>query len=76
MIKKLLRLFRLVETENVSARFEPVYGLPKQAFEEWLSRNPSMRERYAAELARASKRNRQESPRLAVRVRRTECGGR
>jgi hypothetical protein len=26
--------------------YEPVYGLPKRSVEEWLARNPQLRERY------------------------------
>ena len=55
MIRKLLRWFGLVNAEAGYEEFEPVYGLPKRSLEEWLSRNPSMRERYAADLARASR---------------------
>ena len=55
MIRELLRWLGLFKAEVGSEKFEPVYGLPKQSLEEWLSRNPSMRERYAADLARASK---------------------
>jgi len=55
MIRELLRWFGLFKADAGYEKFEPVYGLPKQSLQEWLSRNPSMRERYAADLARASK---------------------
>lgn len=88
MIKNLLRRLGFLNAEPYSGRFEPVYGLPKQSLEEWLSRNPSMRERYADDLARASKGCRRkfkedreesgprQSPFDASRDRRTECDGR
>lgn len=58
MIRKLLRWLGLLNAEADSGRFEPVYGLPKWSLEEWLSRNPALRENYAADLARASKSRR------------------
>ena len=56
MIRALLRMFGLVDSDADPAKFEPVFGLPKRSLDEWLSRHPSMRERYDAELDRASKR--------------------
>lgn len=54
MIKELLRLCGLLKAEADSGKFELVYGLPQKSLEEWLSRNPSMRKKYAADLARLS----------------------
>jgi hypothetical protein len=56
MIRAMLRMFGLVDAEADSAKYEPAFGLPRQSLDQWLSRHPSMRERYDAELARASKR--------------------
>jgi hypothetical protein len=55
MIHRLLRLFGLANSKPDSEKFEPVFGLPKQSIDEWLSRHRSMKERYDAELARLSK---------------------
>jgi hypothetical protein len=58
MIRPLLRFFGLVDAEADSAKFEPVFGLPRRSLDEWLSRHPSMRETYDAELARITERRR------------------
>jgi hypothetical protein len=54
----LLRLFGgSGGTDPVRDRYDPVYGLPRRAVEEWLARNPGIRDEYEAELrARAVRR--------------------
>ena len=47
MLKQLARLFGLTpESASTDTEFDPVYGLPKRAIEEWLERNPRLREEY------------------------------
>ena len=46
-------LFWLFGTDDVTQQldeFEPIYGLPKASFEEWMSRNPDLRKEYDAKL--------------------------
>jgi hypothetical protein len=47
MLKRLWRLFRIAaESAESHEEYDPVYGLPKRAVEEWLARNPQLREEY------------------------------
>jgi hypothetical protein len=32
-------------------KFEPIYGLPKRSLDEWMSRNPKLKEEYEEELS-------------------------
>jgi hypothetical protein len=51
MFKSLLRFFGLVNGKSDTDNFDPLYGLPKQSLDEWLSRNPTLKREYASELA-------------------------
>jgi hypothetical protein len=57
MFKSLLRFFGLVNENSEADNFDPLYGLPKQSLDEWLSRNPMLKREYASELAARSWRN-------------------
>jgi hypothetical protein len=47
MWKQLAWIFgRTGESTSAQAEYEPVYGLPRRAVEEWLARNPQLREEY------------------------------
>jgi hypothetical protein len=49
MLKRLQRLFGMVpEFASPSTKYDPIYGLPKWAVQEWLARNPPLREEYEA----------------------------
>ena len=50
MIESLSRLFGFVADEENFENYEPIYGLPKQSLDEWLSRNPKLRQEYDATL--------------------------
>jgi hypothetical protein len=52
MWKRLLRLARHTRHEATLDKFDPVYGLAKEAIDEWLSRNPALKQRHEAELTR------------------------
>jgi hypothetical protein len=50
MLQYLRRLLGLGgESPPWPNEYEPVYGLPRQAVEEWLARNPRLREEYEVE---------------------------
>ena len=57
MIKSLLRFLGIIKDEMGLDQFEPIYGLPKPALDEWLSRNPALEKDYHAELLIRSRRN-------------------
>jgi hypothetical protein len=47
MLKRLLTLFgTAAEATPPHAEYDPVYGLPRWRVEQWLARNPSLREQY------------------------------
>ena len=46
MIKTLRRWFGLMVDTSELDRFEPVYGMPKQAFDAWIARNPKLKKGY------------------------------
>lgn len=50
MWKSLLRWFGIADREELEEHFDPIYGLPYPALNEWLSRNPQLQEEYDAEL--------------------------
>ena len=58
IINSLLRFCGLVKDERGLDQFEPVYGLPTRSLNEWLSRNPALKEEYEAELRFRSRRSR------------------
>jgi hypothetical protein len=51
MFKSLLRFFGLAKKSSERDNFDPLYGLPKPSFNEWLSRNPKLKRDYASQLA-------------------------
>jgi hypothetical protein len=54
MWRSLLRLAGLSGgTHSTRDQYDPVYGLPRRAVEEWLARNPKIREEYEATTLRA-----------------------
>ena len=59
MFKWLLRFFGNVQVTPQLDEFEPIYGLPWASFEEWISRNPTLRKEYEAKLMVRSFRNHQ-----------------
>jgi hypothetical protein len=51
MIQALCKLLGIsVDPASLHTEYEPVYGLPKRAVEEWLARNPQLNEEYEAQL--------------------------
>ena len=50
MLKSLLRYFGIINESVEQDTFDPIYGLPKGALEEWLSRNPTLSKKYNAKL--------------------------
>lgn len=57
MFTSLLRYFGIVDRTAEHDTFEPIYGLPKQALDEWLSRNPRLKRDYLRELSARSRRS-------------------
>ncbi len=51
MFKSLLRFFGLAKENSRLDNFDPLYGLPKQSLDDWLSRNPKLKREYARKLA-------------------------
>jgi hypothetical protein len=50
MLKLLRRLFGMdSEAASPQTEYDPVYGLPQRAVDEWLARNPRLREEYTVE---------------------------
>ncbi len=48
---RFMRLFgRSGGADSIRDRYDPVYGLPRLAVEEWLAHNPKLREEYEAVL--------------------------
>jgi hypothetical protein len=52
LVEEILRMKRPTSRPSPGVEYEPVYGLPKHEVEEWLLRNPRLREKYEAELQR------------------------
>jgi len=53
MLRWLGRLFGTPDKPTIPhTKEDPVYGLPRQSVEDWLGRNPRLREEHAAELRR------------------------
>jgi hypothetical protein len=50
MFRWLLSFFGKVQVTPQLDEFEPIYGLPRASFEEWISRNPTLRKEYEAKL--------------------------
>jgi len=50
MLTSLLRFFGFAKETAELSKFEPVYGLTKEALDEWLARNPLLRQEYEAKL--------------------------
>lgn len=53
MIKCVMRFLGIIADDREDSeldKFEPIYGLPKRSLDEWLSRNPALRNEYEAEL--------------------------
>ena len=50
MIKSLLRFCGIIKDERGLDQFEPIYGLPTRALDEWLSCNPALKKDYETEL--------------------------
>ncbi len=65
MFGTLRRLVAISSTPRELERFEPIYGLPHRALQEWLSQNSQLRQDYDIELASRALRGRATS----------ECGG-
>jgi hypothetical protein len=50
MLKKLERfLGKGIEFESSAEEYDPVYGLPRRAVQEWLAHNPRLRKEYAVQ---------------------------
>jgi hypothetical protein len=50
MLERLWRFFRVpAQSYSPPTEYDPVYGLPKRAVEEWLARNPRLREKHEVE---------------------------
>jgi hypothetical protein len=50
MPERLWNLFgRKAKAASDHAKYDPVYGFPKQTIEEWLARSPRLREKYELE---------------------------
>ena len=53
MLKWLGQLFgKAGEPRSSYPEDDPIYGLPRQSIEQWLARNPRLKEEYEAELRR------------------------
>jgi len=53
MLKWLGRLFGKPDKPTLpDTKYDPVYGLSRQSVEDWLARNPRLRDEYEAELRR------------------------
>lgn len=50
MLKSLFRFFGIVKDSPELHEFEPIYGLTRPALEDWLSRNPILKQEYEAKL--------------------------
>jgi hypothetical protein len=51
MLERLWRRFgKNGRSTSPDGEYEPVYGLPRHEVEQWLERNPHLREKYEAEL--------------------------
>jgi hypothetical protein len=50
MLRWLGNLFGMAsESARIRVEYDPVYGLPKARVEEWLARNPRLKETYAVQ---------------------------
>lgn len=58
MFKSLLRRLGIMNDPLEPNRFEPIYGFPTRSIDEWLARNPKLKEKYDAELLARSSRSR------------------
>jgi hypothetical protein len=51
MLRWLWRLFGwAAESSSPTVEYDPVYGFPRRAVEEWLARNPQLREEYEVQV--------------------------
>jgi hypothetical protein len=46
MVGRLWKLFGMADESGPDGEYDPVYGLPRRAVEEWLAHNPRFREQY------------------------------
>jgi hypothetical protein len=47
MFRRLLKLLGFSRDDSIpQPEYDPVYGLPRRSLEEWLARNPQLREEY------------------------------
>jgi hypothetical protein len=58
MWREWLRLIGLSDSADpIGDQYDPVYGLPRRSLEEWLARNPDVKDEYEAELRRRAVRH-------------------
>jgi hypothetical protein len=50
MFKSLRRLFGFDRSSPVKDQYDPIYGLPRRAVDEWLKHNPVLKQEYDAML--------------------------
>lgn len=50
MFKSLRRLFGIERGSPVNGQYDPIYGLPRRAVDEWLKHNPVLKQEYDAML--------------------------
>ena len=64
MIESLSRLLGIAADERELDNYEPIYGLPNHSLDEWLARNPILRQEYDAKFRdfRARYRRRATTP--------------
>jgi hypothetical protein len=46
MFNKIVRIFQRTKPNHERDKYEPIYGFPREAVEEWLSRNPQLKVQY------------------------------
>lgn len=57
MLKSPFRFFGIATDTTDLHAFEPIYGLPRRSLNEWLSRNPILKQEYEAKLRAYDLRN-------------------
>jgi hypothetical protein len=73
MIKSLLRLCDIIKGQTEPDQFEPVYGLSPRSRDEWLSRNPALKEDYEADLLIRTRRSRSARVKRLNRIQLLDC---
>ena len=63
MVTWLRRSFRSAEGSSTISQFEPIYGLPISSLEQWLLRNPKLKESYDATMSARALRTQAPRPR-------------